>query len=182
MSAAEVSDEQIDNTEDMVLARQAQNGNRLAWQQLMDKHAPRLCAYIGCRIRRHKLVEKIVADAVFAGWRHISEWSPEQEDFGTWFRKMGGRVALGWRQKHPDEPLAAPFPAGLCADQDEAERMARIEDVLGGLPENQRMALEQHFRAGIPPAAMAKILHTDVTEARRILNAALDAVAAGMEV
>jgi len=174
-------EEEIANTADRVLARQAQTGDREAWQQLVNRHVERLCAYLGARVRRHRLVTKLVADTIFASWRHMSEWEPDKEDFASWFRRMGARVTLGWRQKNPDEPLSEDFPEDLVEDPVELERLRQLERAMGQLPENQRMCLEQHFRAGLDGRVLADVLHLSPAEAQGLLEQALDSLAAKLE-
>ena len=71
-----------------VLTQADMSEDRGAWQQLMDLYAPLLAAYLGARLRRHEVVEKLVCDTIDAAWRHRDEYSSDQ-NFGAWFRRLG---------------------------------------------------------------------------------------------
>jgi RNA polymerase sigma-70 factor (ECF subfamily) len=149
------------------------DGDRESWSRLMDRHAPRLAAYLGARLRRHDVVEKLVGEAVYAAWRHLPEYR-NATDFGTWFRRLGAHLTMRWYSKNKGQPLAGGFPDSRCADDAEREDMDALETGLGKLPENLRMALEQRYRAGLEGEELAKVLHlADADAAEALVSEAL---------
>lgn len=143
--------------ESLVVA--AQHGDLAAWSTLCARHLPRLAAYLGSRLRRPEVVERLVAEVVAGAWKHLPELD-QPADFATWLRKAGGSLALQWSRKHPDEPVAAPFPASRCGnDADLMARMTRVDAALGALPDTQRMLLEQHFRGQVDLDVLAASMH-----------------------
>jgi RNA polymerase sigma-70 factor (ECF subfamily) len=143
--------------ESLVVA--AQHGDRDAWAALCARHLPRLAAYLGSRLRRPEVVEKLVTDVVAGAWKHLPELEHPAE-FPAWLRKAGGNLALQWSRKNPHEPLAAPFPERRCGgDQALSVRMVRLDAALGALPDAQRMLLEQHFRGQVPLDELAAGMH-----------------------
>jgi RNA polymerase sigma factor (sigma-70 family) len=156
----------------------AQEGDREAWAELCRRHAPRLAAYLGGRLRRPAVVDRLVSEVAAGAWKHLSALE-RPADFPAWFRRVGGNLTLQWCRKHPDEALAGPFPVERCGD-DEAlrKRMERLEGALGMIPDAQRMALEQHVRGGMDVAALSESLHLSHDGVRQLLDeafAALDA-------
>jgi RNA polymerase sigma-70 factor (ECF subfamily) len=161
---------------DAALVARARGGERDAWATLCRRHAPRLAAYIGARLHRPAVVEKLVGDAVVAGWRTVSELERD-EDFASWFRKVGAGLAMRWRSDHPDEKLKEPFPDERCPEgAEQVERMRRLQEALRRLPEQERMALEQRFRGGLSGKELGEVLHLDATAADALLERALAAL------
>jgi len=169
-------------TDDETLVVAAQHGDLAAWSTLCSRHLPRLAAYVGSRLRRPEVVERLIAEVVAGAWKHLPELE-NPADFPAWLRKAGGNLALQWSRKHPGEPVAAPFPVARCgADTNLAERMTRLDAALGTLPDAQRMLLEQHFRGQVELDALATSMHLQregievmLDEALLALDRALDA-------
>jgi RNA polymerase sigma-70 factor (ECF subfamily) len=160
--------------ESLVVA--AQHGDREAWSTLCVRHLPRLAAYLGSRLRRPDVVEKLVAEVVAGAWKHLPELE-HPADFPQWLRKAGGNLALQWSRKHPQEPLAAPFPEARCGgDQTLARRMVRLDAAIGALPDAQRMLLEQHFRGQVSLDELAASMHLQREGVEVMLDEALVAL------
>lgn len=151
----------------------AKGGDLAAWTELMRKHAPRLAAYLGARLRRPAVVDSLVSEAVFTGSRRLGEVA-DPAQFAGWFRKLGAGIAMRWAREHPDEPLEEPFPAGRlpAAQAGEAARLAAVEAAIGRLGEQQRMALELRWRGGMDAIELAEALRCTPSEAERLANEA----------
>ncbi|HEX3132965.1 MAG TPA: sigma-70 family RNA polymerase sigma factor [Planctomycetota bacterium] len=146
-------------TDDESLVVAAQHGDLAAWSTLCSRHLPRLAAYLGSRLRRPDVVERLITEVVAGAWKHLPELE-NPADFPTWLRKAGGNLALQWSRKNPSEPVAAPFPMSRCGgDTELAGRMTRLDAALGKLPDPQRMLLEQHFRGQVELEALAASMH-----------------------
>ena len=165
---------QLHDDETLVVA--AQRGDLDAWSKLCFRHMPRLSAYLGCRLRRPEVVERVVAEVVLSAWKHLPELD-KPADFSPWLRKVGGGLALQWSRKNPNEPIDAPFPESRCGtDLDLAQRMVRLDAALGVLPDLQRMLLEQHFRGMVELNELAKSMHVQREEVEKLLDEALSAL------
>lgn len=152
----------------------ARAGDRDAWAMLVRRHAPRLAAYLGARLRRPAIVEKLVEDAVVLAYRHIEEASGD--DFPAWFRRVGAHVALRWYREHRDEPLTEAFAANTEDTPERHGELARLEKALGGLTDAQRMAIEQRYRGGLGGSDLAAVLHCELAKAERMVDDALAAL------
>lgn len=163
-------------TDDESLVVAAQHGDLAAWSTLCARHLPRLAAYLGSRLRRPEVVERLVAEVVAGAWKHLPELD-QPADFPAWLRKAGGSLALQWSRKHPDEPVAAPFPAARCGNDAElTARMTRLDAALGTLPDAQRMLLEQHFRGQVDLDALAASMHLQREGIEVMMEEALSAL------
>ena len=87
------------NEAEIQLVRAARNGEIAAWRSLLDIYAPRLAAYIGARLRRPEIVDKLVADTIYVAWKRLPDLE-DIEDFAAWFRKLGGSVTMRWYKRH----------------------------------------------------------------------------------
>ncbi len=162
-----------DADSDEVLVIAARAGDREAWAALCQRHAPAVAAYLGARLRRPAVVDKLVGDTVVAAWRHLPELNDHREVL-PWFRRMAAALAKRWRQEHPDEPIAEPFPPARCADDAALlTRLTALEAALGRLGEPERMALEGRFRGGLDDAALAQALRSDAAGADALVRRAL---------
>ncbi len=165
-----------DEPRDEILVVAAQAGDKQAWEQLCRRHAPRLAAYLGCRLRRPAVVDRLVAEVIVGGWKHLHEL-PNAKDFPAWFRKVGGNLTMQWSRRHPDEPQTEPFPADRCGgDPALLKRMERLEQALGGLPDAQRMALEQRFRGDMDIVALSEALKLTPAGVEQVLVEAFAAL------
>lgn len=166
---------------DTELAARATAGDREAWTTLCQRSAPRLAAYLGARLRRPKVVEKLVEDAIVLAYKHLDELE-RPEEFAAWFRRIGAHLALRWYREHSDERLTEPFPTDRCAgDGERIRRMERLEGALGALTDAQRMALEQRFRAGLSGPGLAEALHLEPAKADKLVEDALVALDRALE-
>lgn len=145
----------------------ARTGDHAAWSELARRHAPRLAAYLGARLRRLDIIDHLVGETVVAAWLRLGEVG-EAEGFAAWFRKTGAGLALKWAREHPAEPIEAPLPPGrLPADR--AADLARLDRLIGGLDEMKRMALELRWRGGLDGEGLAAALRTTPEQAVRLV-------------
>jgi RNA polymerase sigma factor (sigma-70 family) len=158
---------------DLELLTGIRAGDREAWNELARRHAPRLAAYLGARLRRPSVVEKLVEDALVVAYKQLDE-NPPSGEIAAWLRKIAGQVALRWHREHEGDALAESFPIERCPDAAQRAKLDRLESALGLLTDAQRMALEQRYRAGLEGAALAEVLHSDEARAARQVDEALD--------
>lgn len=135
------------------LVRAAQNGDRLAWELVIGRHAERLAAYLGARLRRPDVVEKLVADTILMAWKHLDDIEAA-DGFAPWFRRLGANLALRWHKQHKGESLVGDLPG--TGD----EQLRALDRALGQLPEAQRLVLEHRFRGGLRGVELAEALHS----------------------
>lgn len=157
------------------LIERIRGGDREAWAFLVRRHAPRLAAYLGARLRRPGVVEKLVEDAIVLAFRHLDELE-DSEGFAAWFRRIGAHLALRWYREHREETLSEAFPDDRGAGSEELGDLRHLEAALGRLSDGQRMALEQRFRGGLVGGDLAEVLHLDRAKSERVVEDALAAL------
>ena len=162
-----------------LLAR-ARGGDRDAYAALCRLFAPRLGAYLGARLHRPAVVERLVGDAIVIAWSRLGEIEDAQQ-FPAWFRRLGASLAIQWKSDHPQERIKEAFPESRCSDTAQLLRMRRLQEMLQRLTEPERMALEQRFRGGLTGDALAEVLHCDASAAQEIVERALLALGRNLE-
>lgn len=159
-----------DPRDDIALVEDARGGDHAAWSHLVRRHAPRLAAYLGARLRRPAIVESLVAETVVAAARQLGEL-PDPASFAAWFRRLGAAIAMKWARANPQEALDEAFPAGRAEGLPGGE-LARLDAAIGRLDEQQRMALELRWRGGLGPVELAEALRCQPDEASRLADRA----------
>jgi DNA-directed RNA polymerase specialized sigma24 family protein len=166
--------------DDSDLFRHARSGDAQAWSALSRQQAPRLAAYLGARLHRPGVVERLVGEAIVIAWTRLSEVE-DWRSFPSWFRKLGASLAMQWHADNPGERLKEPFPESRCLELGQHRRMIALQEALQRLPEAERMALEQSFRGGLDGEELAEVLHCDATAAALLVERALETLAREMD-
>ncbi|MFM2092487.1 MAG: hypothetical protein RLZZ127_2976 [Planctomycetota bacterium] len=161
--------------EDAADLEAARGGDVEAWGRIAARHAPVMAAYLGSRIRRPPLVERLVVAALVAAWRHIAEADPV--DLAGWLRRHAASQAMTWASEHPSEALHEPLSETcLPGDPDRARLLVRLDRALGQLDESQLRVLELVFRGGADDARTADVLHVEPGRVPHLLADALEAL------
>jgi RNA polymerase sigma-70 factor (ECF subfamily) len=170
----------VDDSDTAALLARARAGNRDAWVALTRRFAPRLAAYLGARLHRPAVVERLVGDTIVSGWGRLNEIE-DAAQFPAWFRRLGASFAIQWKTEHPQERIKEPFPESRCGDTEQLLRMRHLQEGLQRLSEQERMALEQRFRGGLTGEALAEVLHCDVATAEELVERALIALGRSLD-
>jgi len=113
-------------TELATLLARARGGDRGAFAGLMRISAPRLAAYLGARISRPQVVERLVGEAIVSAWGRLAE-AEDPRQFPSWFRRIGAGFAMQWKSDHPGESIKEPFPESRCAEPAQLARMRKLQ-------------------------------------------------------
>jgi RNA polymerase sigma factor (sigma-70 family) len=157
-----------DPRSDAELVVDTRGGDHLAWAALAKRHAPRVAAYLGARLRRPEVVDHLVGETLVAAWLRLGDLS-EPADFAVWFRKTGAGLALKWAREHADETLEQPAPAARFPAE-QAEAIARLDRLISGLDEAQRMAVELRWRGGLSGEQLGNALRCSSENAERMAD------------
>ncbi len=158
---------------DDVLVIAAKGGDREAWGELVRRHAAPLAAYLGARLRRVDVIDKLVGDVVVNGWLTLDSLAPGEE-VGAWFRRQGAGLAKRWRHEHPEDQIDVCFPPErLPPDGNLAEALRRLDAAIATLDDQERMAIEQRWRGRQDLAGVARIMRVSEEQVRALLDRAL---------
>ena len=153
----------------------ARGGDLDAWGRISARHAPVLAAYLGSRIRRPALVERLVVAALVSAWRHIAEADPA--DLPGWLRRHAAGQAMTWAGEHPAEGLHESL-SDTCLPEDPglSRLLARLDRALGELDESQLRVLELTYRGGADSQRTAEVLHVEPGRVPHLITDALMAL------
>lgn len=168
---------ELQHVADTDLLAQARDGDGEAWRVVIERYAPMLTAYIGARLRKPAVVDRIVEQAFVAAYKKIDQRDASEAP-GAWLRRIAGRYALRWYKDHPGVSLVDPFPVDRVPDElrHEVDRLSQLEVAFQRLRGEQRMALELYYRGGLRAADLAAALHCTVDEAAERVASSLEAL------
>lgn len=134
--------------EDSELVRRAQAGDRLAFEELVRRHADRLHAVVARLVSDRHEAEEVTQEAFLRAWRGIASFKGDARFF-TWLYRIGVNEARRRARRRP--------PAGTVASLDEhgvepadprpaPDRDAEHRDLRAALERAVR-ALDSDYRA-----------------------------------
>ena len=163
------------------------SGDRLAFGQLMDRHADRVFALARSVTGAPADAEDVTQDVFLAVWQNAAGWRPGKARFATWLyrvtlnRGLNHKTRVAARHVPLDAAAEPPDPAPAADEAlDERRRRDRLTEALTALPENQRIAMTLTYTAGLANAEAAaameisvKALEALLVRARRTLRETL---------
>ncbi|MGI9503856.1 MAG: RNA polymerase sigma factor [Geminicoccaceae bacterium] len=174
----------LDADDDSLLAA-AGEGDQTAFNQLVQRHAPRLHAVArryGCSDAD---ADEIVQDAFWRAWKSAGNWRPSAAKVSTWLyrvavnRIIDHRRTLGRRSEDAldDGPDIADNTANAEKALDDRQCLAAMRAAIAELPDRQRMAIILSTQQGKSNGEIAEILGSSegaveqlMVRARRMLR------------
>lgn len=161
--------------EDIVFS--AKEGNPLAFSQLVEGHLKRVYNFLYRYIGNRADAEEIAQETFLKVWKNIGKFD-ERKNFAVWLFVIARRTALDWlKKKKPtvfsdfnkseadnspwEETLAdpAPLPANIFSQK---ELETRVEKILAGLGEEERLVLLLHYYEDLTFEVIAEGLRQSV--------------------
>jgi RNA polymerase sigma factor (sigma-70 family) len=124
------------------------SGDRQAATAFVRRFQARVYGLAKTMIGDRSAAEEIAQEALLRAWRHASAYDPRRGAVATWLLSITRNLAIDHlRMKRPDpvepERLAAIEQAvrDLPAQGEEPSSAIALQDLVGGLPDEQRRAL-----------------------------------------
>ncbi|MEM1050105.1 MAG: sigma-70 family RNA polymerase sigma factor [Pseudomonadota bacterium] len=160
----------LDDPDDDALFKATGEGDQIAFNRLVQRHAPRLYAIArryGCATAD---ADEIVQDTFWRAWNSAGDWQPGGAKVATWLYRIAVNRIIDHRRsikRRPEDPMddkddfvdAAASPEQALDDR---QKMAFMQAAIGALPDRQRMAIILSTQQGKSNAEIARIF--DVTE------------------
>ncbi len=158
----------IESISDADLVRQATNGHRSAYDDLVRRYAGKMFALCVSRISNRSLAEDMVQETFLRGYRNLRTLE-DPTKFGSWLYGIALRTCLDWlkSKKRTEVPLSAlgdswdgPY-ASSYAGESNAEREEPREKVFGALtkiPEEYRDVVYLYYFDKRPYREIAETL------------------------
>jgi RNA polymerase sigma-70 factor (ECF subfamily) len=115
-------------------------------------------------VRDPALAQDALQEAFLTAWRTAPSYDPRRAKAGTWLLTLVHRRAVDVvrrEERRRGVPLEeAPVPAGEATDEEAwvRERRRAVQAALGGLPADQREAIELAYYAGLSQSEIAERL------------------------
>lgn len=170
-----------------LLARIA-GGDASALRAVYDLHAGKVYALALRILRQPAEAEDIVQETFLALWRQASEFDRERGELSAWVMSMArsrcidrlrrARVRTRYAESAKAEDDDATTPEDGAAD---SERGALVRRLLASLPEQQRVALQLAYFAGLTQEQIAARMDTPLGTVKTRLRLALEKLAKELE-
>jgi RNA polymerase sigma factor (sigma-70 family) len=171
---------------DAEIVRQAGAGDPRAAEALVRRHLPKMVALARRMLNDGAEAEDVAQEVFLRVWREAPRWRPGGAKFETWMHRVALNLCydrMRRRREHADADagVAVADPAPLASDVWLAkQRAAKVQAVLGELPDRQRAAIVLvHFQelTNIAAAEALEIsveaLESLLARGRRTMRAAL---------
>lgn len=147
----------METSDDRLLAR-ARQGDGQAFADLAAPHLRRLRASIALRAPSPHLIDEIAHEAVVHAYRHLAEF--DGGDLGAWLRSIAWHLLRAEVQRHARRQAQLSRYAQALLRQsdppdDRSDEVARLRACLDALPGHLRGLVDQRYRDGLEPKAIA---------------------------
>ncbi len=171
------------------LAAAIARGDRDAMHTLHQRYGPSVFGVLRRALPDHAAAEDVFQQVMLEVWQRASSFDPGRGSLTTWMMMLARSRAIDELRRHRPEPVD-PHGVEIADRADDHFEVAigewELADLLGTLPEDERMLLELRFRLGLSQAEIAErtglpigTIKTRMTRALKRLREALDVPGAG---
>ena len=156
----------MENSDDGLLSQIAE-GDRRAFQQLMDRHIDRAFGLAKRVLGSKSDAEDVVQDAFMKVWQKAGQWQPGRAQFSTWLYRVVVNRCLDLKRKPVNAALdnvaeQSDDRPDAYEDIETRQRNARIQAAVADLPERQRTAVALSYTSGMSNAQAAETMEISV--------------------
>lgn len=152
-----------------------------AFEQLYDRHAGYVCGLARRMLGKAEEAEEVTQDVFWQLWKGRIRYDPERGRFTTWLFAIARSRCLDRLRSHGARPAGEPLPgysppAPENPEQDvyAAERRQQVKTALGGLPAEQRRAIEMCFYQGLSHREIARSLNEPLGTVKSRIRMGMD--------
>ncbi|MBI3445045.1 MAG: RNA polymerase sigma factor [Magnetospirillum sp.] len=157
------------------LLRAVADGNRRAFQRLMERHVRAMLALSTRVVRNADDADEIVQEAFLKVWTLAPRWQSDREaKFSTWLYRVVLNASLDRLRRVRFLPVeeagdpADPGPGGL--DQAMSRQRERlVSAAMSEMPARQRQALSLYYFSDLSAPEAAKVLSLSITAMEALL-------------
>jgi len=155
-----------ENNDDGLLSQIAE-GDRRAFQQLMDRHIDRAHGLAKRVLGNKSDAEDVVQDAFLKVWQKAGQWQPGRAQFSTWLYRVVVNRCLDLKRKPVNAALdnvaeQSDDRPDAYEDIETRQRNAKIQAAVADLPERQRTAIVLSYTSGLSNAQAAETMEISV--------------------
>jgi RNA polymerase sigma-70 factor (ECF subfamily) len=167
----------VNGTSDDELVARAGKGDRAAFTQLVERHSSFIYA-LAYRILLSRTDAQDVTQEVFIRmWHEAPKWRPNKARYQTWIYRVAFNLSLNHRQRVQQQhaPLSD-VPLEDMVDEstpeqivDDAQSIASLNQAIGSLPMQQRVALQLRHGSDLSVAEVAQIMNLSIKAVESLL-------------
>jgi RNA polymerase sigma-70 factor (ECF subfamily) len=155
-----------ENDDDGLLSQIAE-GDRRAFQQLMDRHIDRAHGLAKRVLGNKSDAEDVVQDAFLKVWQKAGQWQPGRAQFSTWLYRVVVNRCLDLKRKPVNAALdnvaeQSDDRPDAYEDIETRQRNAKIQAAVADLPERQRTAIVLSYTSGLSNVQAAETMEISV--------------------
>lgn len=161
--------------DDTLLARMRDDDDAVAYRLLVERHVDRAYA-IALRVLGNMAdAEDVAQECLVKVWTHRNSWQEGKAKFSTWLYRVVVNRCIDLRRRPTNECLDD-VPEPMDDEADSVTRIhrtqvfGRLEEAMGRLPEQQRLALTLSYFDDLGNAEIAEILDTTVAAVESLLK------------
>ncbi|WP_096173333.1 RNA polymerase sigma factor [Cohaesibacter sp. ES.047] len=150
-------------------------GQQEAFQALIERHIDRGYAVAYRILQNASDAEDVLQDAFLQVWSRRESWKPGKAKFSTWlFRVVTNRCIDQLRRKKTSSMDVLPELTDDSSNQSQILEMQQalelLEDAMGELPEQQRIAIVFSYQENLSNGEIAEIMETSVSAVESLLK------------
>ena len=160
---------------DEELAKNAQAGSRLSFEELVSRYSSRLYNFLRIKIISAQETEDLVQDTFLKAYKNIHRYDPEWK-FSTWLYTMANRLAISFYRTNRVKPFQKdikipeePGPEDITIKK---ETSRNIWLMARNLKHDQYRALWLHYGEDMPVKEIAEIMQKSQINVRVLLHRA----------
>jgi len=167
----------VDGASDDELVARAGSGDRAAFTQLVERHSAFVHALAHRVLLSRADAQDVTQEVFIRMWRDAPRWRAGQASYRTWIYRVAFNLSLNHRQRvqqrHtllddlPLEDLTVETTPEQAVD--EAQSKAALEQAIGSLPMQQRIALQLRYGGELSVAEVAQIMNVSAKAAESLL-------------
>ena len=167
----------MDGASDDELVARAGNGDRAAFTRLVERHSAFVHALAYRVLLSHADAQDVTQEVFIRMWRDAPRWRAGQARYQTWIYRVAFNLSLNHRQRvqqrHtplddlPVEDLVVETTPERAVD--DAQSKAALEQAIGSLPMQQRIALQLRYGGELSVAEVGQIMKLSAKAAESLL-------------
>ena len=148
------------------------SGRREGQTEMVGRYAERVFAMIARQVGDVMDAQELAQDTFVKAFSHIDRYDPHKASLSTWLCRIAYRLTLDFLKRR--RPMIVPIESSevwqtdIGEDQIEAElstgreeRIAKLEEVIGELPDDEQMLLTLYYFEDRPLTEIAYITGID---------------------
>jgi len=166
----------VKKTMDQQLVESALNGDRQAFQRLLQSCLPNVLNLAYRMLNDRAQAEDLAQEVMLKVWKKLDTYDASKAKLSTWIYKITANLCLDQlrrkREDQLDEDYDAPTHAAQHQDLYDKQIRAQVDDVLSDLPERQRLALVLFHYQGHSLQEIAQIMECSREATESLLSRA----------